>query len=64
MLISFLEVYILKILKSVMTLAATVAMRRNGIVKTKGETTHFQMLVFPGKKFPSIMAGTKFEHKF
>jgi hypothetical protein len=41
--------------------------RALGVVKKKitknGDTTHFQILVFPGKNFLSIMAGTNLEHK-
>jgi hypothetical protein len=62
---------ILKTILSVTTLAATVAWRRNIIPvhlilwKQKSpntrKTTRFQILVFPGKQFPSIMV--EIEHK-
>jgi hypothetical protein len=74
-LLSFLEVHISKILKSV-TLPATyrclaclntpehLISWKQKLTRNE-ETTHFQNLVFPGTKFPSIMAGTctSLEHK-
>ena len=71
--LSFLEVHILKILKSMMTLAATNARRRNipGHLALRTQkslkmrkTTHFKPLFFQGKNFPSIMARTNVQHKY